>query len=384
MKTIFTVLKKELKRVFTDPRMVIGLILPGLLIFILYTVLGDVITGSFTPDESNYSVYIENEPIQLKGMFDVEGWTVEILQDDIKKEEAIKLVQDKELDLVIIYEEDFYNKMISDDVLPKVDIFYNSASVNSSSIYSYTLGVLDVFEEEYANVFNINYDVDTKYDLATENDAFTSIMGSILPFILVIFLFSGAMSVCSEAIAGEKERGTIATLLVTPIKRRHLVIGKISALGITTIVCAFSSYAGLIFSFPKLIGGEFSFDVYSFKTLALILLVVIFTALLFTIILSIISTYAKSVKEANSLATPLMLVVSLVGMSGMFITANQSNLLLFLIPIYNSIQCFSGILNFTFDLGAFLVTIGANSIYIILGVIILSRMFESEKIIFNK
>lgn len=384
MKTIFTVLKKELKRVFTDPRMVIGLILPGLLIFILYTVLGDVITGSFTPDESNYSVYIENEPIQLKGMFDVEGWTVEILQDDIKKEEAIKLVQDKELDLVIIYEEDFYNKMISNDVLPKVDIFYNSASVNSSSIYSYTLGVLDVFEEEYANVFNINFDNDTKYDLATENDAFTSIMGSILPFILVIFLFSGAMSVCSEAIAGEKERGTIATLLVTPIKRRHLVIGKISALGITTIVCAFSSYAGLIFSFPKLIGGEFSFDVYSFKTLVLILLVVIFTALLFTIILSIISTYAKSVKEANGLATPLMMVVSLVGMSGMFINANQSNLLLFLIPIYNSIQCFSGILNFTFDLGAFLVTIGANSVYIILGVIILSRMFESEKIIFNK
>lgn len=384
MKTILTVLKKELKRVFTDKRMLLSLILPGLLIFIIYSVLGEVVTGQFISDESNYSLYIVNEPTELNNMFDVEGWTINKLDNVSNFSEALTLVESQELDLVIIYEEDFHNKMISGTTLPKVEIFYNSASASSNSIYSYVIGYLDVYEESYANVFNVNNDLNVKYDLASENDIFTSIIGGILPFILVILLFSGAMSICSEAIAGEKERGTIATLLVTPIKRKHLVIGKICALGITTLVCAFSSYAGLIFSFPKLIGSEFSFDVYSPNTLALILLVVIFTALLFTTILSIISAYAKSVKEATGLATPLMMVVSLVGMSGMFINTTQDNLFLYLIPVYNSIQCFSGILNFSFNLGAFLVTIGANSLYIVLGVILLSKMFENEKVIFNK
>ena len=51
-----------------------------------------------------------------------------------------------------------------------------------------------------------------------------------LPYLLLIFLFTGCVAITSESIAGEKERGTINTLLVTPTKRSYLAIGKIIAL----------------------------------------------------------------------------------------------------------------------------------------------------------
>jgi ABC-type Na+ efflux pump permease subunit len=61
----------------------------------------------------------------------------------------------------------------------------------------------------------------------------------ILPFLILSFLFSGCLAVTPESIAGEKERGTIATLLVTPIKRRELAIGKIISLSILATLAAY-------------------------------------------------------------------------------------------------------------------------------------------------
>lgn len=76
-----------------------------------------------------------------------------------------------------------------------------------------------------------------------------------LPMLLMIFLFSGCMSVAPEAIAGEKERGTIATILVTPTKHSELAVGKIFALSIIALLSGASSTLGTILSLPKLMGG---------------------------------------------------------------------------------------------------------------------------------
>jgi len=64
------------------------------------------------------------------------------------------------------------------------------------------------------------------------------IIASLLPMLMIMFLFSGAMSIGPESIAGEKERGTIATLLVTPVKRKEIAIGKILALSVLSLISA--------------------------------------------------------------------------------------------------------------------------------------------------
>lgn len=388
MSKIFVVLKKELRRFFTDRRMLTSIFLPGILIFIIYSLLGGVVTDMMSQQITDYSVHIENEPTEFSMIFDVSDWNVEKNKEVLTKEEAINKISEGSLDLYIIYEEDFYNKILAYDTTlgkaPDVEIYYNSTIDSSYALYNYVTTYLSQIEAQLANKFDVNTDLNINYDMATEEDISTKIIGMILPFILMTFLISGAMGICSESIAGEKERGTIATLLVTPVRRSDLVIGKIAALGITTMASAFVSFLGLILSLPKLAGADFSIDYYGVGPLAILLLVVVVTALFFTTILTIVSTYAKSVKEATSLSGPLTIIVMVVGMSGMMATSANTNLWMYLIPIYNSIQSFTGILNDSINIFAIIITVISNLAYIGLGVFLLTKMFNSEKIMFNK
>ena len=388
MSKIFVVLKKELRRFFTDRRMLTSIFLPGILIFIIYSLLGGVVTDMMSQQITDYSVHIENEPTEFSMIFDVSDWNVEKNKEALTKEEAISKISEGSLDLYIIYEEDFYNKILAYDTTlgkaPDVEIYYNSTIDSSYALYNYVITYLSQIEAQLANKFDVNTDLNINYDMATEEDISTKIIGMILPFILMTFLISGAMGICSESIAGEKERGTIATLLVTPVRRSDLVIGKIGALGITTMASAFVSFLGLILSLPKLAGADFSIDYYGVGPLAILLLVVVVTALFFTTILTIVSTYAKSVKEATSLSGPLTIIVMVVGMSGMMATSANTNLWMYLIPIYNSIQSFTGILNDSINIFAIIITVISNLAYIGLGVFLLTKMFNSEKIMFNK
>lgn len=389
MKKIITILKKELRRFFTDRRMVISIFLPGILIYFIYSLMGGIMTDSMNKEITEYTIYVENEPVEVDLLFQQLGWKFHKNIENLSSEEIINKVSEGGADLYIIYEENFMEKVdkydpASGQRAPTIAIYYNSASDSSNKLYTITLQLLDTLESSMTNKFDINYDSNIKYDLATEEDISIKIIGMILPFILMTFLMSGAMGICSESIAGEKERGTIATLLVTPIKRSHLVIGKIGALGITSIASAFVSFLGLILSLPKLVGANFSLSSYGFGPIALLLLVVIVTALFFTTILTIVSTFAKSVKEATSLALPIMILVMVTGITGMMSGGGNPNLYMYLIPIYNSIQVFNGILNLSFNLWAILITVISNAVVIGLGVVILTRMFNSERIMFNK
>ena len=210
------------------------------------------------------------------------------------------------------------------------------------------------------------------------------ILTMMLPFLLMIFLFSGAMAFCSESISGEKERGTIATLLVTPVKRSQIAIGKVVALGITSLASAFVSFLGLIASLPKLIGTDISLGGYNAGTIFMLLGVIIITVLVFTVVLTMVSTFAKSVKEASSYSLPVMIIVMLLGVTSFMGTSAATNPALYLIPVYSSIQALTGILSVTITPLNFIIFVVSNIGYIALGVFALTKMFNSEKIMFNK
>ena len=257
MKTIITVLKKELRRFFTDSRMLTSIFLPGILIYVIYSLLGGVMTDVLSPEITEYTIYVANEPTELVSLYEVDGWVVDKNTDtSLTKEEIISMVSDGSVDIYVVYEENFMQKVAEYETNPNVpapyvEIYYNSVVDSSLALYQYTTGNLDLLEAQIANKFDVNPNPNVVYDLATDDDMSVKIIGMILPYILITFLISGALGICSESIAGEKERGTIATLLVTPIKRRDLVVGKIGALGITTMAGAFVSFIGLILSIPK-------------------------------------------------------------------------------------------------------------------------------------
>ena len=211
------------------------------------------------------------------------------------------------------------------------------------------------------------------------------IFSMMMPLLLVMLLFSGCMAVAPESIAGEKERGTIATLLITPTKRSHIAIGKILALSIMALISGASSTLGVVLSLPKLMGDTVSIDgsVYGLTDYLMLAVVILSTVLVFVTVISIISAYAKSIKEAGTYVTPLMILSMLIGLSGMFGTA-ASNTALYLIPIFNSVQSMIGIFSFSASIPNMIVTVITNIAFTGIGVFVLTRMFNSERIMFNK
>ena len=389
MNTIWTIVKKELKRFFTDPRMLVSLFLPGILIFVIYTLMADIMTNVISPKVTDFNVYVVNEPNEFSSFLQVEGWNITLNEENLSKEEILEKIKEKEVDLYVVYEENFYSKMMAYDSssssrAPQIEIYYNTTNDASGLIYSYYTGLLGNVESSLANKFDINSDPSISFDLATSKDTTVYIISMMLPFLLILFLFSGAMAICSESIAGEKERGTIATLLITPAKRSYIVLGKIISLGITGLASSLVSFLGLILSLPSLMGTSFDFSAYGATTIILILLLIVVTVLMFTTILTIVSTFAKSVKEATSYSTPIMIVVMLVGLSNFMTTSVVGSSLVYLIPIYNVMQCLVSIFSLSVDYINFTICIVSNVIYIALGVFLLTKMFNNEKIIFNK
>ena len=388
---ILTIFKKELARFFKDKRTLVALLMPGILIYIIYSIMGGFMGNAFMPDEDYVpTVRTVGMPESLRPAFvDSEYFDVTEFStlDNDELQMQKELVSNAEIDLLIIFPDDFDEKISGDrsGKVPNVEIFYNSSEANSSTAYQMAYSILDAFESQLANILDVNASADTTYDLASEESITGMIFSMLMPMLLIMLLFSGCMAVAPESIAGEKERGTIATLLITPTKRSHIAIGKILALSIMALISGASSTLGTLLSLPKLMGGTVELDgaAYGIADYAMLAVVILSTVLVFITLIAIVSAYAKTVKEAGTYLTPLMILAMLVGLSGMAGGAT-TNPALYLIPIFNSVQSMISIFSFDLNIVNVIITVCANIAVTALGVFILTRMFNSEKIMFNK
>ena len=385
---IFTIFKKEISRFFKDRRTLVALIMPGILIYIVYSLMGGAMTDAFVTDEEyKPRIAIVDLPASVGSIIDGEAVELTFVDED-GIDEVKERIKGEESDILVIFPKDFDELVAQyspsgNTPAPNVEIYYNSTSTDSTTAYTYMVTLLDVYESSMTNKFDVN--MGGVYDLASDEDMTSMIFSMIMPMLLVMLLFSGCMAVAPESIAGEKERGTIATLLITPTKRSHIAIGKILALSVMALISGASSTLGVVLSLPKLMGSEMQLDgsVYGVTDYLMLAIVILSTVLVFVTLISIISAYAKSVKEASSYVTPLMIVSMLIGLSGMFGEV-ASNTALYVIPIYNSVQSMIGIFSFSASITNMLVTVATNIAVTAIGVFVLTRMFNSERIMFNK
>lgn len=391
---LMTIIKKELARFFGDKRMVFTTILmPGLLIYIMYSFMGSGLTSKFEADEDyTYRIYAENMPSTISTMIKDSDIKVEYLdRDGISEDDMKQAVTDKDAELLMVFPENFeadvqaYDSMTATTPAPQVALYYNSANTESTACYQIMASVLDGYESSMANKFDVNSG-DAEYDLASKEDSTGQIFSMMLPMLLMMFLFSGCMAIAPESIAGEKERGTIATLLVTPMKRGQLAMGKIISLGIIGLLSGISSFVGTMLSLPKLMGAEseaMDASVYSVTDYVLLLLVILTTVLVLVGALAVISAFAKTVKEAGSMIMPLMVVVMVISITSMLGSGAPKEFYWYLIPFYNSVQSMTGIFDFSYS-GINIVTcLVSNLIYTGILSTVLAKMFDSEKIMYS-
>ena len=388
MKNIWTIMKKEFSRFFKDKRLVLALVLPGILIYLIYSFLGNGIFSKLGGTDENYvyQIYTANMPEAFQEPF---SKTDKIELHAISSEEANAVkdkVADKDTDLLVVFPDDFEEayeavKNGTSETYPQVQLYYNTTRTEGSQAYALFSTLISEFQQEVNPYF-----LAVPQDLATAKDTTGMIFSMIAPMLVLMFLFSGCMAVAPESIAGEKERGTFATMLVTPVKRSHIAVGKIISLSVLSLISGLCSFLGLILSLPKLMGGMegISASVYSAGSYLMLLGIILSSVLVIVSLISVVSALAKSVKEAANMIGPMMILVMLLGVSTMFSSGAVGSFFWYLIPLYNSARAMSGIFSFAASPVAVFITIGANVAAAVLLAFALAKMFDNEKIMYNK
>ena len=398
------ILSKELKRVFGDKKMVFSLfILPIILIAGIYGMMFFLVDKQKSSINEHVSeVFVQNMPDNFSELMSKH---TECNINVIPAGESADTYKDKLLDgtydLVVVFPENFYENFKNADAtsaLPDIKTFYNPSEDNSGEARTrFTETYLEEYKQlllnerfgslNYAMVFSVDAD---NPDMIVQDDgkATGKILGTIIPYLITILIFGGAMGLGVDTIAGEKERGTIANLLISPIKRVDIIMGKIAALAIVSVLSAgvyVISFIGsaVVLSKKSGMGEMFSRLSLNFTSLQIVQFVVLLLGLvlLYVGIIGFVSLMAKNIKEAQSFIMPVYLLVMFAGMITMYsgdVTSSS-----YMIPVYNTSAAFKGIFERTITMNQYLTSTIITYAFAGVMVCLMAKAMNSEKIMLN-
>ncbi|HHU20931.1 MAG TPA: ABC transporter permease [Acholeplasma sp.] len=410
MKKTWAIAKKDLDKVLKFPgTLFTTILLPGLIFFLVYTTISVIINRQIDKEqEKEKIVYVYDAPAGFEE-FQVSGSQNKVLDSTVKfvysdyeytRPELEAKMKEDEHYIMIVFDQGFYEKATAvtnetaPEDLPNVKILYN----NQNEFLTPTAQSLYYFIAAYKN-FLVNqelgsvgktteiftYQMESILDEVSQN---IMVLAMMLPMMLMIIIFSGTLGIGVDAIAGEKERGTLASLLMMPVRREQIIIGKTLSTSILSLLVAASSFIGMLAS--TLVGGENMFGIdltaelgYGFGDYMMLLLILIVIAFTVSILVLICSTLGKNPQQASGYAMPLYIVCIMLG-----VASSTTDLGLgfgkYFVPIFNLNVLLSDLISFKLTVGGVLATVGSSIVFIGIIVMLLVRAFRSERIIFDK
>lgn len=403
MKGTNVIFQKELKRVFKDPKMIFSLfVLPVVLMVGIYGLIGFLGEQQVSQTKEHTSlVYMQNAPADLEASLNgfTEGSKITYLQANESLDTIKDGIYKGDTDLLIVFPENFSQQIENfkaGDSIPDVQTFYNPSESYSQHAHDTFITALNdnylktllanrLGSADILTVFTIN---ETNPNSIIQDSAKASgqFLGMMLPYLITILLFAGTMGLSTDVITGEKERGTLASMLVTPIKRSEIVLGKLLALTVLSILSALVYVVAMTISMPKAMGaiGDVNMSVSFNMTQILQMGIIVLTlSFLYVSLVGIVSVFAKTVKEATSYVMPLYMLVIVAGLFTMMAPAEGRATYEYLIPIYNCSIALSEI--FTNELTAihFVMTFGVSIVVGIAATTVIAKAFNSERITFS-
>ena len=398
MKNIFVILKKELKRFFTDRRMLLSMFLPGILIYGVYTLMGNLfksdVFSTKTKDTTYQIAYTNNyssDTTKLPKLLSyIDGYFA--TDESNNKVEFTKVAADtfttsieklknNEYHLVVQFTEGFEDKLMDNTAKNGINLYYNGEKKASENIYSIANNLIPVAYNNYKQNFDYGTNTAIVADVGTKNAMMGQILSFILPMVTVSLLYSTVLSFCPESIAGEKERGTLASILLTPIKRSEFVIGKILGLSVVVALSGTCSFVGLVASLPNLIGV--STLPFSVIDMILLFIIIISTMLVFVGFGVLLSSFANTVKEAMSYLGPLSVLIMVLSMVPSLL--NLSSIGFAFVPIINLSACISALMAASTNVALFFgITAISNIVYTGIMIFLATQLFKKEKVVLGQ
>jgi sodium transport system permease protein len=390
---IFTIFKKELIDTLRDKRTLMAMVIIPLLVFPLIMTVFTSISKSYSKDLADKTLKVgvvegteKNEILAY----------VDILQQSDKVEliyykdtvEIKKEIKEDNLHFGMVFPADF-NSKLSNNGTGEVKIFHNSTKMGYKQqmdlilemkikgLDSLRLQKLEVTEE---NITPIKLDYQ---DVASDKEKIGKIAGGILPYFFIIFCFIGCMYPSIDLFTGEKERGTIETILTVPVTRVQLLIGKMGVVVASGLLAATLALVGLFVTIkmgtviedPKLL--EVITGILSAEFILTLYLLLIPLTIFFAGIMIPIAVYAKSFKEAQSIITPLNMVVILPAMVGFF-PGIELNLTTSLIPVVNIVLSTKEIIAGTINYGYLGIVFVSSAVLAGIAIYISHKQYSKE------
>ena len=390
---IFTIFKKELKDTLRDRRTLMMMIVIPVLIF-------PVIMNVFMSISSSFQEEAATKPLKIGIVASDSNYVFQQLEripaslgknEIIRYKDSIALksdIQKDSIQLGVLVPSNF-NSSWNQKKTANVSIYFNGTDLGMSDRGKIYMEYIE--EQAKRNRYaELQIDVEkitplaTNYqNLASEKEMIGKLAGGILPYIFIAFGFIGCMYPAIDLFTGEKERGTIETLLTTPVARWQILFGKMGVVVLSGLTASLFALLGLFLSIEvfKMVEDKELLSVihgilspgFILMLFALLLPLIVF----FAGIMIPITIYAKSFKEAQSIITPLNIVMILPSMVGFF-PGIELNAITACIPVVNIVLATKELVAGTLDYNLLALSFIIMLLLAVLAVFISYKRFDKE------
>lgn len=377
---IWEIIKKEIRDIIRDKKTLMMMILVPILLYPIYIgglliiqenainvddSVFNTIGFSFESDDALNTV-IEEFEIQK------ENGTEEQLRKKLESGEINAYITLNNNEFKIYYSErDTYGQstlMLVTEML----------SAYMQSIQSQILTSEGLIPEEVFNVYTMDVE-----DISDRN-AYTESMLSIVPAMILMTSTLTAILSAIDMTAGEKERGTLETLLTFPIKNSDITFGKFIATSLSTIVSSILGFSSMYIVLYYLSGKLETFkgmELLNIQSIILLIILFVIFSMLVSALAIAIASKAKSFKEAQNSTQPLSfisIVPMIISMMGI-----ELNTMLAMIPFINVSLLINQIIYNSVNMKYFIIMVISSFVFIYVLLKVISKLYKSDDILFN-
>ena len=394
-------LVKEIKHLFRDTKTIVQTVvvptfITPLLIGAIFWYVGSIATEE-TKKTYDISVYSSSDSLLIADLNNSDR--LAITEED-SLEAVIEAVTFDKSEIGLAFDDTFVDDLTSNNsaqltIYSKdIDTFSQAKSIVSNIVDDYEESIrnnrleLLNLDENYVNPITINEE-----DLTTEEESAGSIFGALLALFFVMYVISGSMYPAIDLGAGEKERGTMETLISTNISSVDIIIGKM--LSVTSSAILTATFSMLGFAIPILVIFLFYADSVNEYLFGLLSAIVNPVALIGVFVLIIplsvfmgafllaISVYAKTPKEAGLLLGNVLIVFIIPCYVPLINPGLELDFVGALIPCYNLALITNNLIAGTVDWFLYSVALLSTIVYCIVAIYITYIMFDDENVIFR-
>ena len=396
---IFKIFKKELRETLRDKRTMIMMVVIPMLVFPLLINVVTSISGSFEDSAEDKKIKIgiigDTSDYLAQKLYDIPSsfGPKELVAYEGDSSQMLDDYKNEKLDLLLFYAPNVQKKLDANEkavvkwTLDKTKIGNRGRAKGYMQIIEAEARFLRYdalgINEEALKPFEVIYE-----NSATEQQMIGELAGGFLPYIFIAFGFMGCMYPAIDLFTGEKERGTIETLLSTPVHRWKILVGKMLVIILSGLMAAFSALLGLFLSIQYL---DMVPDVKLLEVISTILtptfIIKLFFLLLpltifFAGVMVPVSVYTKTFKEAQSIIAPMNIVVIVPAMVGLF-PGIELNIATACIPILNIVLTTKSLIAGNIDYLLFALSFSVMLILAGVAVLFSFRQFGKESNVLN-